>query len=68
MNLLILIALIILGGLIVAAKDALTANIAQAKTDIEAYIASKQGGMTEAETQAAADAVAAIDAEVKSAQ
>lgn len=50
-----------------AAKDTLTANIAQAKTDIETYISNKQGGMTEAETQAAADAVAAIDAEVKSA-
>lgn len=50
-----------------AAKDTLTANIAQAKTDIEAYIAGKQGGMTEVETQAAADAVAALDAEVKAA-
>lgn len=50
-----------------AALDTLNANVAQLKTDFEAYAAGKQGGATEAQVQAAADAVAAIDAEVKSA-
>lgn len=61
--------LIILEGVfILAALDNLNANVAQLKSDVEAYIASKQGGATEAQVQAAADAVAAVDAEVKAAQ
>lgn len=60
----ILISTIIIRRIIMAAKDTLLANIAQTKTDLEAFIASKQGGMTEVETQAAADAVAAIDSEI----
>lgn len=51
-----------------AALDTLNGNIAILKTDIETYIANKQGGATEAQVQAAADAVAAIDTEVKAAQ
>lgn len=51
-----------------AALDNLNANVAQLKTDFEAFAASKQGGANEAQVQAAADAVAAIDAEVKAAQ
>lgn len=46
----------------------LNTNVAKLKTDIEAYIASKQGAVPAAEVQAAADAVAAVDAEVLSAK
>lgn len=59
------IIFVIFGGLLLAALDTLNSNIAQLKTDFEAYAASKQGGATEAQVQAAADAVAAVDAEVK---
>jgi hypothetical protein len=59
---------IIIGVIIVAALDNLNANIATLKTDFEAYAAGKQGGANEAQVQAAADAVAAIDAEVKASQ
>lgn len=57
-----------IGAFTVAALDNLNANVAQLKTDFEAFAASKQGGANEAQVQAAADAVAAIDAEVKAAQ
>ena len=68
MILVIYFTILILGAFIMAALDTLNANVAQLKTDFEAYAASKQGGATEAQVQAAADAVAAIDAEVKAAQ
>ena len=68
MILVIYFTILILGVFIMAALDTLNANVAQLKTDFEAYAASKQGGATEAQVQAAADAVAAIDAEVKAAQ
>jgi chromosome segregation ATPase len=48
---------------IMAAIDTLNTNIAQLKTDIETLLA--QPGSSEAQVQAAAEAVAAIDAEVK---
>lgn len=64
----LIIAIISIGGYIMAALDTLNANIATLKTDFEAYAAGKQGGATEAQVQAAADAVAAVDAEVKAAQ
>jgi len=63
-HILTFIAIVILGGLIVAALDTLNQNIADLKTKVEAYIASKQGGATEAQVQAAADAVAVITNEV----
>lgn len=47
-----------------AALDNLNANVTELKTKIEAFIASKQGGASEAQVQAAADAVAAVTAEV----
>jgi hypothetical protein len=47
-----------------AAIDNLTANIAQLKTDVDALLA-LPAGVAEAAVQAAADAVAAVDAEVK---
>ncbi len=47
-----------------AAIDNLNANVAQLKTDVEALVV-KPAGVPEAEVQAAADAVAALDAEVK---
>ena len=68
MILVIYFTILILGVFIMAALDTLNANVAQLKTDFEAYAASKQGGATEVEVQAAADAVAAIDAEVKAAK
>ena len=68
MILVIYFTILILGVFIMAALDTLNANVAQLKTDFEAYAASKQGGATEAQVQATADAVAAIDAEVKAAQ
>lgn len=46
-----------------AAIDTLNANIAKLKTDVEAFIASHTTN-SEAQIQAAADAVAAVDAEV----
>ena len=48
---------------IVAAIDNLNTNIGNLKTDVEALIA-KPTGVPEADVQAAADAVAAIDTEV----
>jgi hypothetical protein len=57
-------AVVILGGLIVAALDTLNQNVADLKTKVEAFIASKQGGATETQVQAAADAVAVITSEV----
>jgi hypothetical protein len=48
---------------IMAAIDTLNANVAKLKADVEALLA-KQTGPTEAQVQAAADAVAAIDAEI----
>lgn len=48
---------------IVAAIDNLNTNVANLKTDVEALIA-KPTGVPEADVQAAADAVAAIDTEV----
>jgi outer membrane murein-binding lipoprotein Lpp len=60
---------IILGVLLtLSAIDDLNANVAQLKTDVEAYIASKQGAIPADQVAAAASAVAALDAEVKSAQ
>ena len=47
-----------------AAIDTLNANVAQLKTDVEALIA-QVAGTSEAQVQAAADAVAALDAEVQ---
>jgi len=48
--------------------DNLNNNVAQLKADVEAYIASKTGAVPAAQVQAAADAVATVDAEVKAAQ
>ena len=62
------VILILVGVFILSAIDNLNANIASLKTDVEAFIANKQGGASEAQVQAAADAVAALDAEVKAAQ
>lgn len=45
-----------------AAIDNLNTNVAKLKTDVAALIAA--GGVPEAQVQAAADAVAAIDADV----
>jgi len=59
---------LILGGFILAAIDDLNANIQQLTTDVNAYIASKQGAVPQAQVEAAAQAVAALDAVVKSAQ
>lgn len=64
----VLIIIAVEGAFIMAALDTLNQNIATLKTDFEAYAASKQGGASEAQVQAAADAVAAIDAEVKASQ
>lgn len=59
---------VVIGVSNMAALDNLNTNLAQLKTDFEAFAASKQGGATEVQVQAAADSVAALDAEVKSAQ
>lgn len=63
-----LFILVVLGVINMAAIDTLNANVATLKTDVEAYIARKQGGASEAQVQAAADAVAVVDAEVQAAQ
>jgi hypothetical protein len=63
----ILLVISITGVLIVAAIDDLNNNLAQLKTDVEAYIASKSGAVPAAQVEAAASAVAALDAEVKAA-
>jgi hypothetical protein len=55
------------GVLQLAAIDDLNNNLAQLKTDVEAYIASKTGAVPAAQVEAAAQAVAALDAEVKAA-
>lgn len=47
-----------------AAIDTLNANVAELKTNVETLIA-QSAGTAEAQVQAAADAVAAINAEVK---
>lgn len=49
--------------MIMAAIDNLNANLAKLKTDVEALLA-RQTSASEAQIQAAADAVAALDAEV----
>lgn len=49
-----------------AALDTLNQNVSDLKTKVEAFIDAKQGGATEAQVQAAADAVAAVTAEVPS--
>lgn len=48
---------------IMSAIDTLNLNVAKLDTDVKALVASKSG-VPEAQVQAAADAVAAIDAEV----
>ena len=60
--------ILLTGVFIVAAIDTLNANITDLKTKVEAFIASKSGGASEAQVQAAADAVAAVTAEVPAAQ
>ena len=47
-----------------AAIDNLNTNVAQLKTDVDALLA-QNAAATEAQIQSAADAVAAVDAEVK---
>ena len=47
-----------------AAIDNLNTNVAALKTDVDALLA-QSSAATEAQIQAAADAVAAVDAEVK---
>lgn len=51
---------------IMAAIDNANANLAQLKTDVEALLA-KPAGIPEAEVQAIADAIAALDVSVKAA-
>ena len=47
-----------------AAIDTANTNLATLKTDLETFIASKQGGATETQVQALADSIAALDAEI----
>ncbi len=52
---------------IMAALDTAQANLAQLSTDVAALVARPAGGVPEADVQAIADAIAALDATVKTA-
>ena len=52
---------------IMAALDTAQANLAQLSTDVQALLARPAGGVPEADVQAIADAIAALDATVKTA-
>ena len=52
---------------LMAALDTLNSNISKLSTDVEALIAKQTTGVPEADVQAAADSVAALDAKVTAA-
>lgn len=52
---------------IMAALDSAQANLAALQTDVAALLARPAGGVPEADVQAIADAIAALDATVKQA-